>query len=432
VVDLIGRVLRLLLRLVRRVIGIGILLVLLQYSTYPIGLTWNAVSILTSEYQFDYVKWELDALAVKVNETLYGLHPFMSETNRVQYVRRYMDKLREAQNLEAQISVIFSDPNITDAQVASASLRMQRDQLRAELQRQQPLVEGILEGQVATVLIEQGFGSGGQLLPPISAHFTQVPNLLVVSPRDKISFDVSINLNPMTVDAIDGLENRVDGLENLSALVVPLGGIALYPSMILETSSIPYALDTISHEWLHHYLFFFPLGLQYFNADSFVGETRIINETTASLFGHEMSRLMLAKYYPDLLPPPPKPASNNVAPPPSPATPKFDFGTEMDKTRRQVDALLAEKKVVEAEAYMNMRRAEFVRNGYVIRKLNQAYFAFYGGYQSGAPGVGGADPIGPAIQALRDVSPSLQAWVIKMRGITSRSQLLAERDQLAR
>ena len=56
---------------------------------------------------------------------------------------------------------------------------------------------------------------------------------------------------------------------------MPLGGIALYPSMVLETASIPAALDTISHEWLHHYLFFFPLGLEYFTGDSFVGETRM-------------------------------------------------------------------------------------------------------------------------------------------------------------
>ena len=56
--------------------------------------------------------------------------------------------------------------------------------------------------------------------------------------------------------------------------------------MILETSSIQFVAETFAHEWLHHYLFFYPLGLNY----DFTGETRIINETTASLFGKEMSQ----------------------------------------------------------------------------------------------------------------------------------------------
>ena len=49
----------------------------------------------------------------------------------------------------------------------------------------------------------------------------------------------------------------------------------------------------------------------------------------------------------------------------------------------------------------------FVAHGYGIRKLNQAYFAFYGGYQSGSPGEGGSDPIGPAVQAIRDQSATI-------------------------
>src|SRR5690606_11443282 len=99
-------------------------------------------------------------------------------------------------------------------------------------------------------------------------------------------------------------------------------------------------------------------------------------------------------------------------------------GAEMDRTRRRVDDLLAEGKVDEAEAYMEKRRRLFVENGYNIRKLNQAYFAFYGGYQSGAPGAGGADPIGPAVQAILDHSDSIHDWIVTMRGITTREELL--------
>jgi hypothetical protein len=106
----------------------------------------------------------------------------------------------------------------------------------------------------------------------------------------------------------------------------------------------------------------------------------------------------------------------------------FDFGKEMDTTRRRVDDLLAEGKVEEAEAYMEERRRLFVENGYLIRKLNQAYFAFYGGYQAGGgvPGAGGADPIGPAVQEIYERSRSLPEFVKIMRHITTRDELLAQ------
>ncbi len=424
-------------RLVRRGLRwgflLGLMLTLLQYSAVPLGLPWYAVAALAQDYQFDYVTWELGALAVKVEQTLYGQHPFMTESARSGFVRGYMDDLRRARELEAQISAIYADPEVPDPQAASAALRAERDALRAGLGERQPLAEAILEGQVAAVLVEQGFALAGQILPPVSAHFTRVPNLLVVSPRDQIRFDISINLDPMTVDEIAALETLIDEREAVSSLIVPLGGIALYPAMVLETASIPWVLETIAHEWLHHYLFAFPLGLAYFAGESFAGETRIINETTASLFGREVSRLALARYYPDLLPPEAAapPASREAAESTPDAPPVFDFGAEMDRTRRTVDDLLAAGKVDEAEVYMAERRALFVANGYNIRKLNQAYFAFYGGYQSGAPGAGGQDPIGPAVQALRDASPSLHDWVVTMRGITSREALLAERDRLA-
>src|SRR5690606_25008448 len=110
----------------------------------------------------------------------------------------------------------------------------------------------------------------------------------------------------------------------------------------------------------------------------------------------EIGRRVLERYYPDLVPPPAPPPDPNAAPPPPPA---FDLGAEMHETRVTVDQLLADGRVEEAEAYMEARRQVFVANGYLIRKLNQAYFAFYGGYQAGGvPGVGGEDPIGPALR----------------------------------
>ena len=49
---------------------------------------------------------------------------------------------------------------------------------------------------------------------------------------------------------------------------------------------------------------------------------------------------------------------------------------------------------------MEQRRQLFVENGYYIRKLNQAYFAFYGAYADVPGGAAGEDPVGPAVRAL--------------------------------
>jgi hypothetical protein len=78
---------------------------------------------------------------------------------------------------------------------------------------------------------------------------------------------------------------------------------------------------------------------------------------------------------------------------------------------------------------MEMRRAMFVENGYRIRKLNQAYFAFYGSYAD-QPGATGADPIGPALRELRFYSPSLQDYIHLVRGLTSFNEVQAALDDL--
>ena len=65
-------------------------------------------------------------------------------------------------------------------------------------------------------------------------------------------------------------------------------------------------------------------------------------------------------------------------------------------TREHVDQLLAAGEIEEAEAYMEVRRHVFWDNGYMIRRINQAYFAFHGAYND-TPGGGasGTDPVGP-------------------------------------
>jgi len=101
----------------------------------------------------------------------------------------------------------------------------------------------------------------------------------------------------------------------------------------------------------------------------------------------------------------------------------FDFRKEMHETRITVDELLAEGRIEEAETYMEQRRQFFWDNGYAIRKLNQAYFAFYGAYADVPGGAAGEDPVGPAVRSLREQSKSLSEFVNRISWMTSFEQL---------
>lgn len=386
---------------------------------------------LVRDNRFDYVAWEADALWDKARQYVLGSQSYLPEDTRHDLVLDYLQRVAQAQALEQAIERIYADPAIADPAQAAAQLQAERDTLRAQLAADQPLIEGIIEEQVAAVLVDEGFGLWGQMLPPVSMHFSEIPMLLVISPRDRIDYAFSIELEPMTVEQREALEHTIEQQLDVAALIVPLGGISLYPSMIIETSGLARAYEVTAHEWAHHYLMFYPLGLEYGSRP----ETRIINETTATWFGRAAAAAAMARYYPDQPAPnypsflaeaaaSPAGGAADERPTDPDAPPPFDYAREMHETRATVEFLLWQGRVEAAETYMEYRRREFVRHGYVIRKLNQAYFAFYGGYQ-GAPGTGGTDPIGPTIEQIRERSPNLAAFLRTMRGITTRQELLA-------
>src|SRR5690606_14686149 len=124
----------------------------------------------------------------------------------------------------------------------------------------------------------------------------------------------------------------------------------------------------------HHWLTLRPLGIRYFATP----ELRTINETVSSVVGTEVGARVIERYYPEYIPPPPAPPppAGETTEPPETAPPVFDFRAQMAETRVEVDRLLAAGQIEEAEAYMEEQRQMFVTNGYPIRALNQAYFAF--------------------------------------------------------
>ena len=194
-----------------------------------------------------------------------------------------------------------------------------------------------------------------------------------------------------------------------------------------------------------------------------------MNETHASIVENEITPLLLARYYPTLTASRADPSTRSgqrlglvawtpaLAPSPSRSTPvglpklgeglgvraddpppfdfasrstpvgqdePFDFRAEMHATRVRADELLTAGKIDEAEAYMEARRQFFWDNGYAIRKLNQAYFAFFGAYADVPGGAAGEDPVGPAVRARREQSASLEDFLNAISWMNSYEDLL--------
>src|SRR5574341_669746 len=376
---------------------------------------------LARDHLFDFANWEAAALFDKTAVGLVGAQNYMTEVERSQYVRDYIQLIYDIHQLEQQIETIYSDPAVDDPESASADLRAQRDALRVVQQERQALAEAIVQEQISAVLADYGFGVGGQIIPPVEIRFTQLPTIMIISPRDHIERIGSYPLeHGLEVEQMVSIETSVEQDLGVSAIIEPLGGLGVYPAMLVETGYLPHVMEIGAHEWAHHYLSFFALGFSYGASP----ELFTMNETTASIIGREIGWAVLNRYYPDLAGPPP----DWSPPPPAPEAPAeppaFDFQAEMHETRVRVDELLAAGQIDEAERYMEERRQIFVANGYRIRRLNQAYFAFHGAYAD-EPGATGTDPIGPALLELRTLSPSLHDFVVRVRGMTSYADLIS-------
>jgi len=377
---------------------------------------------LARDHLFDFARWEASAAADKIANGLMAPEASLTPDERVAYVRDYLELVKQIEDLERQVNDIYVDPAIKDPATASADLRAKRDSLRAEQQTRQALAEAVIQSQVSEMLVEYGFGVGGQILPPVSIRFTQLPTILIVSRRDRIERTGAYPLeHGITVDQMETLETDIDDHLDSSSLVAPLGGLAVYPAMLIETSYTRSVYEIAAHEWTHHFLAFYPLGMNY----GLTPDLYTMNETTASIVGNEIGWATLNRYYPDLAGPPPDYTPKPPEPPKpaqAQAKPKFDFRAEMHTTRLRVDELLGEGKITEAETYMEQRREVFFEHGYHIRKLNQAYFAFYGSYAD-QPGATGGNPIGPALRELRYYSGSLVEFIARVRGITTLDEL---------
>lgn len=338
-------------------------------------------------YRFSIAQWEAGALLSKLEQAFSGNS--RSADGDVSMVADYF--------------ILEAEPGELEQQEAALSEEVERIiawQIRETLVKQ-----GIYNPVDDYVGIKVGF-------PPINFELEKPPHLLVVSPRDRIESTREILLHQeMNVEEMEDIEAAVDEM-GVSSLVVGLGGFGgTYPTFVTSEASLRFTIAAATEEWLHQYLFFKPLGFLYVLDILGISpnyEIATMNETVASMISKEIGDLVMETYYPEQAAETPPEAGRS------------EFNREMREIRRAVDEYLARGEVGRAEEFMEERRQYLVSKGYYIRKLNQAYFAFYGTYADRPTSI---SPIGEELRELRSRSASLKDFLDTVSSMTSRQDL---------
>lgn len=391
------------------------------------GFERGPITFATAPYRFSMPAWELDHLPDKWIRRLLATPTALAtdpgREQRVEDVHEFFAVSQSARSIELQLLNLHARTPVTPKVTSDiASLEARRDNLVARREELRPMVEETLESAIAATLESLGFRAWTGPFPPVDTVLSSSPTILITSPRDRIERRDSVTMRTgLTNDERERIEARVESQTDLSALVLDTGGIALYPSIAIPYAGLDFALEVASHEWVHHWLWFRPLGRRYFQG----GDLTAMNETVANIAGREIGMLTrdrLARY----APPAPDTQTHD---PPSTVTdygdgrPPFNFQEEMRATRIRVDELLAAGRIDQAESYMEERRREFVAHGYRLRRLNQAYFAFHGTYAD--TGAAGVSVVGQQIEELRRRSPSLADFLRTVAEFTDAEDLSA-------
>jgi hypothetical protein len=397
-----------------------LIILLVLISTLISGCSGNhdfdeQVRTITRPYNFDLVGWEIRTLTGEAGE-LFVRHEVTSGNGTAEVVK-YFDNISEVKSLEATINAINAGNQSGDP----ARLQEKIDELRQENAALSDDVNWTLGSQIRQTFSQQGIYnpvyrySGSKIaFPPLNFYLAEPPHLLVVSPRDRIATIKKVFLLPvMSLEDMEKIEGEVDKL-GVSSLVVGFGGLSTYPSYINDELDLSYTFDTIAHEWMHQYLAFTPLGFRYILDQIGIRpdyDIATINETVADIVGHEIGAITLEKYYPTKV---------TTNPPPEASETGFDFNKEMREIRKAVDDYLARGEIAQAEEFMEQKRQYLAENGYYIRKLNQAYFAFHGTYADSPTSI---NPIGTELKNLRAQSVSLKDFLDTVSIMTSREDL---------
>jgi len=375
----------------------------------------SQINQITKPHAFDIAGWEVSTLVHELVQP-------SPKTGDSSTVITYFKLAAQANYLDYRLMwAVSASPE------EAGEIQYELDHVRDQLDKIQETVEKVLEKQIRDMYAEQGIycpWPGFKVsFPPMNFKLTDPPKLLVISPRDRIENTGETMLQPdiMLAD-IENIENQVDRL-GVSSLITDIGGLgATYPTFVANDMSLQSTINAAAEEWLHQYLAFTPLGFRYvLDSVGLVPDYDIacMNETLAGIVSKEIGGLVYDKYYRDLL-------TGDTVPEEEPEKPDvdsgpvFDFNAEMREIRHQVDLYLSQGQVEEAEAFMKVKRDYLAEQGYYIRKLNQAYFAFHGTYADSPTSI---DPIGVDMKKMRNVSHSLKVFLDDISVMISRQEL---------
>ncbi len=254
------------------------------------------------------------------------------------------------------------------------------------------VVEEIIETAISETIFEERLSR----FPAVDMALSPPPTVLVLSPRDRIERIYDELLIPGLQDEDrKHIEDMILEQEDLSAIVENTGGLAVYPSVVIDSAGLYNSFIITAHEWIHHWLFFKPLGRSFWDSPTMT----TLNETIADVAGKEIGRKAYTSFslVEEL---PGEGIAQNLD--------GFDFQKEMRITRLKSEELLNNGDVYGAEKYMEERRVIFEKNGYPLRKLNQAYFAFHGSYATSGASI---SPIGSYVEELRNCSKSVKDFL---------------------
>lgn len=404
----------------------GILTIFVAYLIMLIGsreFNLSPVDLAVAPYQYSILDWELTHLPDKWTHKIAGLWSINSSAtqdekltqveeffnlginvHRLEQQTIFLNQTSEGQNPQPEV-----DPTLLED---IGNIKERREFLQAS-------VEETIEREIENTLKEEGLSFLIGVFPPVDTVFTKSPHVLILSPRDRIERQQDILLNPgLSELEKEAIENQIFFQKpDLSVYIADTGGIAVYPSVVSDIYGLENATDISSHEWIHHWLLFRPLGQSFWNNTDMAS----LNETVATLAGKELGdkvfTSLTGKEVNQAMPPPSKLLDPDV----------FDFRAEMQQTRMQAEALLSAGNIEKAEEYMEERRLLFVANQYLIRKLNQAYFAFHGTYAASAASI---SPIGYQVQELRDRSESLENFLNTVSRFSTYEEFLDHLEQL--
>ena len=379
-------------------VAIGILVLL---STRIDEYHFTQSDYAAGSHSFSIVQWELRHLPLKWTHLLWELYPGNKPVDfeRNSIVHEYLSTTLQLQKDQDNLADAATTTPLIDSASKNYIDLKNKEVVRLSRKREElrGRAEEAIEAAVSRAANNHGLGfTFGILLPPTDFRLGDPPHLLIISRRDKIVMSDSKLINPnLKWSERAEIENRAELYENTSALVDDLAGLGTYPAIVSDKDSLRQIMRTAAHEWLHNYWIMKPLGRNMWNSQNM----QILNETAADLVGNELGDEAFTILGNDI---------ENAYKYDTFSSSNPHLYTILRETRINVEEMLKNGNIEEAEKYMRKQLWNLKLGGYNIRKLNQAYFAFRGNYAEGPASI---SPIGSDLRELRDYYSTLGEFI---------------------